>query len=301
MPTSAARSSIVTLRKPWAKKSRRAAARIRSLAGFSLDGSTGIVGSTAARDRFAIFSPKKLISYYQFPPCQTRQSCEIASRAANEIDIEKCSGLLTLRGLLMIRAIVFDLGGVVFSEGKGAAVQHLVRIHGYNPDFVSQILSSPKSIELRKGLISDEEFWSWAQSELPRGYDTLLIKKAWYDGYVLDDDIYKLIEKLKGKYKIVAFSGNIKSRVDFLEQRYRFRRLFDQEIYSFDYHLTKPDRKFVEVMVAEVGCRPEEIVYIEDNDQYTVDAREMKLNVLIYCRGEIKVLVRKLRQLGVVW
>ena len=198
-----------------------------------------------------------------------------------------------------IRAIVFDLGGVLFTEGKSVAVAQLAREHGYNPELVNQILYSPKSLELRKGLIADHEFWSWAQKQLPTHYDAALMKDVWYHSYILDEDIFELIKNLRGKYRIIAFSGNIKSRIDFLEERYSFRRLFDQEVYSFDHHVTKPEKKFVEVMVREARCKPEEIVYIDDNDQFTEPARDMGVRVLIYARGEVKKLKRDLVELGV--
>jgi HAD superfamily hydrolase (TIGR01509 family) len=200
----------------------------------------------------------------------------------------------------MIKVIVFDLGGVLFSEGKSAAMEQLAREQGYNPGLVHQILHCPKSLDLRKGLIIDDEFWNWAQKQLPENYDALLIKKVWYDSYVLDEDVFKLIKKLKVSHRIVAFSGNIKTRIDFLEERYRFRHLFDQEIYSFDHQVTKPDRKFVEVMIDEMKCKPEEIVYIDDNDQYTRPAREMGVRVLIYSRGAVEKLKADLAKLGVL-
>ncbi len=199
----------------------------------------------------------------------------------------------------MVRAIVFDLGGVLFAEGKSVAVEKLAREHGYKKDVVLEVLSSSKSMELRKGLISDEEFWGWAQRQIPDGYDALLIKKEWYGGYVLDEDILGLIKQLGGKYRIIAFSGNIRSRVEFLEEKYRFRRLLDKEIYSFDYHRTKPDRQFVEIMIEESGCRPEEIIYIEDNDRYAQPARELGVHVVIYSRGEVRKLEQELQKLGV--
>ena len=203
--------------------------------------------------------------------------------------------------LAMIKAVVMDLGGVLFSEGKTVAIEQLEREHGYEKDAVRKILLSPQSIDLRKGLIGDDEFWHWAQGQLPGGYDARLIKKEWYGGYVLDEDIFQLIKRLKGRYQIIAFSGNVRSRVEFLEERYRFRHLFDKEIYSFDYHRTKPDEKFVQIMIAQSGCRPEEIVYIEDNDPYARPARELGINVLIYCRGEIRKLEKDLQQLGVTF
>jgi len=200
----------------------------------------------------------------------------------------------------MIQAVVFDLGGVLFSEGKSVAIDKLCRECGYDRELLRKVLSSPESIDLRKGLISDETFWSLVQGQLPQSYDASLIKKEWYDGYVLDEDIFALIKELRGKYRLVAFSGNVRSRVDFLERKYHFRNLFDLEIYSFDYHHTKPEREFVKIMIEKVGSRPEEIVYIDDNDTYAQPARELGVQVLIYTRGEVARLRRESRERGVV-
>lgn len=199
----------------------------------------------------------------------------------------------------MIRAIVFDLGGVLFAEGKSVAVERLEREHGYPREIIRKILLSPKSIDLRRELIGDDEFWSWAQSQLPKGYDALLIKKEWYDAYELDEEILRLIQKLRGRYTLIAFSGNVRGRVDYLEKKYRFRHLLDLEVYSFDHHLTKPDKRFVEIMIAESGFKPEEIVYIEDNDEYARPARELGIKVILYSRGESQKLTAELKELGV--
>jgi putative hydrolase of the HAD superfamily len=199
----------------------------------------------------------------------------------------------------VIKAVVFDLGGVLFAEGKSMALERLALEHGYDRDMVSRVLSSENAVELRKGKISDDQFWVWVQQEIPVNYDAALIKQAWYDGYVLDDDIRALIESLRGRYKIIAFSGNIKSRIDYLEEKYRFRHLFDLEIYSFDYHVTKPEKRFVEIMIEKSGCLPEQIAYVDDNERYAQPARELGVQVAIYQRGESAKLKAELKQLGV--
>jgi putative hydrolase of the HAD superfamily len=200
---------------------------------------------------------------------------------------------------LVIKALVFDLGGVLFAEGKSIAVACLADRHGYDRAIVARILGSEKAVELRKGLISDEQFWRWAQRQVPSDWDAALIKQAWYDGYILDEDIRVLIETLRGRYKIIAFSGNIKSRVEYLEDKYHFRRLFDLEIYSFDYHVTKPDKRFVEIMLEKSGCPPQEVVYLDDNEGYAQPARELGIQVVIYKRGESAKLKAELKQLGI--
>jgi len=201
----------------------------------------------------------------------------------------------------MIKAVVVDLGGVLFSEGKSVALDSLATQYGYDPKIVGAILSSRKSILLRKGLLSDTEFWGWAQQQLPTGYDGRIIQQEWYDGYILDGEVYELIAILRKKYLTIAFSGNIRSRIDFLEEKYRFRHLFDIEIYSFDFHMTKPEREFVEVMIEKSGARPEEILYIDDNDAYAKPARELGINVVIYRHGEAVRLREDLRHYGLTF
>jgi HAD superfamily hydrolase (TIGR01509 family) len=201
----------------------------------------------------------------------------------------------------MIKAVVFDLGGVLFAEGKSVAIDKLCREYGYDRDLLRQILSSGQSMDLRKGLISDETFWSWVQNQIPRGCDAATIAKEWYDGYVLDQEVLAVIKLLKGKYRLVAFSGNVRSRVQYLDEKYGFRKLFDLEIYSFDYHLTKPDKEFVEVMLRTVGCEPHEIVYVDDNQIYARPARDLGIHVVIYSTGQGDKLRIELQRLGVVF
>src|SRR5574341_2628518 len=102
----------------------------------------------------------------------------------------------------MIKAVAFDLGGVLFAEGKSVAVERLARERGYDPGEIRKILTAAQSIDLRKGLMTDEEFWGWAQAELPEGYDAREIKAAWYEAYEPDPGIFHLVERLKGRYKI---------------------------------------------------------------------------------------------------
>lgn len=201
----------------------------------------------------------------------------------------------------MIKTIVFDLGGVLFSEGKSVAIKNLAEKHNYDKDVVLNFLTSPESLRLRRGLLSDNEFWNWGQSILPEGYDANLIKEEWYNGYLLDEELFKLIKRMKedGKYKLVIFSGNIESRVEFLDQKYDFRKYFDIEVYSFDCHLNKPNKRFVEAMLNAVNSEPGEIIYIDDAKECVIPAQEMGINTIIYSRGETRDLEGKLREFGI--
>ena len=199
-----------------------------------------------------------------------------------------------------IKSVVFDLGGVLFSEGKAVALEVLSRDHGYDPAVVREILTSPPSREMRKGLLSEEAFWAWVQGRIPGGYDARTIRDEWYAGYALDREVFDLARRLKGRYRLVAFSENVADRVAYLEEKYRFRALFDVEVYSYDHHAGKRDPRFLEILLETLGERPEEILYIDDSTEVLARAEQRGLNVVHYTTGRIARIETAMRRLGVL-
>lgn len=199
-----------------------------------------------------------------------------------------------------IRSVVFDLGGVLFSEGKRVALEVLSRDYGYDPAVVREILTSTPSREMRKGLLSEGDFWAWAQDQIPENYDARSIRDEWYKGYALDPDVFRLAKSLKGRCRLVAFSENVADRVAYLEEKYRFREIFDVEVYSYDHHAGKRDPRFLEILLETLGERPEEILYIDDSQSVLAQAEQRGLNVVHYTTGQIARVETAMRQLGVI-
>jgi FMN phosphatase YigB (HAD superfamily) len=61
----------------------------------------------------------------------------------------------------------------------------------------------------------------------------------------LDHEVETLLRDLRKNYRVIAFSGNVRSRVEFLDKRYGFRKLFDAEVWSYDSHYNKPSVEFL--------------------------------------------------------
>jgi len=205
----------------------------------------------------------------------------------------------------MIHAIAIDLGGVYFSEGKSIAVDRLENEYGYDRNIIAQFFKCPKSLDLRKGLISDEEFWTWAKTELPQGYDAGHIRKMWYDSYTPDQDIVELVQELKDAYKLVVFSENIQSRVEYLDTKYDFREYFAGEVYSYEKHALKyyalqENKEFYMSLLKDAGCQPGELVAIDDGENAVAMLKTLDVKALLYKQGKIGKLKEELKQLGVV-
>ncbi len=209
-------------------------------------------------------------------------------------------GIQQLRSDAKVKTIVFDLGGVLFTEGKSVALEVLSRAYGYDPDIVTEILTCPFSREMRKGLVSEGDFWSWVEGQIPQGYDARVIREEWYEGYVLDRDVWDLVKRLKGRYRLVVFSENTSDRVAYLDEKYRFRELFDLEVYSFDHHAGKRDRQFLDVLLATLRDRPEEILYIDNSAQVLEWSEGRGVNTVLYTTGQIARIEAALQRLGIL-
>ncbi|KAF2076076.1 hypothetical protein CYY_002640 [Polysphondylium violaceum] len=221
----------------------------------------------------------------------------------------------------MFDALAIDLGGVLFSAGKEYAKKEWIE-HGYDAELIHSLLTSPPSMDLRKGIIQDHEFWDiFFKSKVPESYDIDFIKQAFYRGYLLDDDIVALMRRLKGKVRLVAFSGNIPSRIEYLDKQFQFRKLFDSEVYSFDCGATKPDIYFIEYLIKHIypaetanvvlhhgtpltgeshqlfKSLGKKILYLDDSVKDAAPSKEYDINTFIYARGHIDKLYEKYPEL----
>lgn len=198
----------------------------------------------------------------------------------------------------MLKVVVVDYGGVLFSTSK-SIYETLLHKYGYDPEKIRSVIKSDQRLDALKGNISDEEFWAWGKEQLPNEYDFKKIRQDYYDSFVLDKTVFDLITKLKVCFSIIAFSGNMRTRVDYLDQKYDIRRIFDKEVFSFDCGYTKPEKEFVQKMIAVAGCLPEEIVYIDDSEEAAQAAEDVGVKAVIYEKGKIDRLVKDLVVLGI--
>jgi len=196
----------------------------------------------------------------------------------------------------MIKAIIFDLGGVVFTEGAGKAMQKLKEKYGLSEELLKEIFIGKASKDLRNDLITTEEFLEYLKSKLPENIDPKEVINIWHNSYILKEDTIDLINKLRQKYKIAALSGNTRERVEFLEKKYEFKRYFDVIVFSFEIKTNKPDRKAWDTALERLKLKPEECIFIDDHQYYVDKGNELGIKSILFkdieqLKKEMEVLV----------
>ena len=189
----------------------------------------------------------------------------------------------------------------MFADGGSKIYGILEKEKGYDPVIIRSVLKSSVKKESLRGHISDQDFWRWAREQLPQNYDVDYVKKRYYESYMPDKDIFDLVKKLKqNKYELFIFSGNMKNRVEYLENTYGFSQYFDKTIYSYEIGATKPEPDFFEALIKALNCQPDEAVLV-DSVQINVDVLEGEYGMkgILYKEGQIEDLKNQLSRLGV--
>ena len=201
-----------------------------------------------------------------------------------------------------IRTLVFDLGGVYFSSGTNLAIEKIIDIYGIKKHhLLREFFRDGYQKEghlIRLGLLTMEEFEKRLISKFNIQEKNIHhIRQLWFGSYVPLWNMEKLIDNLKGRYRLVVFSGNIRERIDFLDNRYHFTEKFDDFLYSFDVKLNKGQIEFYRELLNHIECEPSEVVVIDDERRAIKFAKAIGFNTILYYYTE--QLIVELKKYGI--
>ena len=192
---------------------------------------------------------------------------------------------------LMIKAIILDLGGVIFDNGTKKTIEYINKEFGIHKNNLYEIFYGTISWELRKGKLSYRSFWDEIYMMFPEFYQNVgnIIEEYWHNSYSINHSIIELIKKFKQFYLVGTISGNIKERIEFLESKYSFSQYLDFAIYSFDLGLDKLSIEIYKKASDELskrGINTKESLFIDDNRNCLETAQNLKFNTYLFSTTE---------------
>lgn len=162
-----------------------------------------------------------------------------------------------------IKVIAFDLGGVLVKEN----------------DY--QLPEAEEILEKQFGNINtNDEYFSWATQELNLPITKIeeMVKDIVENIYELrESDIFDKLPKVK-----FAVASNHLSFMNNWFDETGLRSKFDYILISGDVGLEKPDRRFYEKLIEELGEKPEDILFIDDRKENIDGASTAGLSTLLY-------------------
>jgi len=139
--------------------------------------------------------------------------------------------------------------------------------------------------------MTDDEFYQLAcdllqvcmlsQSEFFDAFNSII------SGY--NSNVSKIIKKIRerNQFKLIALSNVNSSHWDYiLNKNWDFIDWFDELILSHETHLIKPNPKVFEYTIKQAGCKPEQIIFIDDGLNNIRSAKELGIKGIKFTNAE---------------
>ena len=166
---------------------------------------------------------------------------------------------------MTIKAVFFDLGGVIVRTEFQAPRQQLADRLGMDYDDLNKIVfDSDSGIKATLGEISSEDHWASVIQRLKRPASELAtIRDEFFAGDIVDQVLLDYIRFLRSKYKTGLISNARSDLRDFII-REKFDDAFDNMIISSEVGAAKPEPKIFQIALEQFGVSPKEAVFVDD-------------------------------------
>lgn len=169
---------------------------------------------------------------------------------------------------MSIRAVFFDLGGVILRTEYQAPRQHLAEEFGMDYEDIDKIVfgGGPNGSAARAsiGEITEEEHWLNVMKVLKRPANEYeRIRDEFFAGDVIDLNIVNFLRSIKSKHKVGLISNAWSGLRAYIE-REKFDDAFHHMIISAEVGAMKPSAKIYEFALEQVQVKANEAVFVDD-------------------------------------
>lgn len=173
----------------------------------------------------------------------------------------------------MIRAVVFDFGGVIVNFTPSDLEKFVSELFHLPIETVKKSLFAAGG-DLIEGKITEDSFWrNYASSvgrQLPKNWEKIftsfLLEKTIVNQAVMD-----IVKNLQKKKLLTPLLSNISPMQLKIFKNVGYFNLFNPLIFSCEVGFKKPDRHIFEFLLKTINLKPHECLFVDD-DENNVDA-----------------------------
>lgn len=166
----------------------------------------------------------------------------------------------------IIRAVIFDIGGVLIHTGDRAPRHKWETQLGLPEGKLSQLaFGTQVARRAMVGQATEKDVWQEVARTLNLNEETMreLIADFWScEG--LDGELVRFAQSLRPRYKTAILSNAFSSARQAVSENFQLDAAVDQMIISAEVGLAKPDARIFHLACERIGIAPTEAIFIDD-------------------------------------
>ena len=181
----------------------------------------------------------------------------------------------------MIKAVVFDFGGVLAEEGFREGLKAIAEKNGLNPDdFFLTAEALIYETGYLEGMAGEADFWNSLRDKTGISGSDKDLREEILARFIMRPRMLQYAEQLKSRGMIVAILSDQTNWLDELNQRTPFYHYFGPVFNSFKIKRSKKDPSTFTFACSAMAVRPEETLFVDDNAGHIKRAAAMGLQVI---------------------
>jgi epoxide hydrolase-like predicted phosphatase len=185
---------------------------------------------------------------------------------------------------MAIRAVVFDIGGVLEFTPKTGWIERWETRLGLDPGMLDEKIGAVRRAG-SLGQMPEAEVEKHFQAilRLDQAQFVAFLADFWEE-YVgsLNVAVADYFAGLRPRYQTAIISNGFVGATQREEELYHFGGMCDLVIYSHEVGCRKPDRRIFELTCERLGIQPAEMVFLDDVPGHVIAARELGIQAILF-------------------
>ena len=165
-----------------------------------------------------------------------------------------------------IRAVIFDVGGVILHERDYTRRSEGETRLGLPPGQLTHlVLDSEPAAHAAAGQVTERQVWQAVGVQL--GLDDahiLKLQRDFWAGEQLDMPMVRFIQTLRPRYKVGILSNAWSDARSFHNAKFKMNSWVDVQVYSAEVKLLKPDPRIYQIVLDQLKLPADACVFVDD-------------------------------------
>ena len=198
----------------------------------------------------------------------------------------------------MIKAVFFDLGGVLVRFERDLVIRRVARRLKQPVDQVAKYMWWDKvGHRLERGRITERGLYRLFRVKLGFSGTFAEFRTLWCDHFRENRPVVALMESIAKRMPTFLLSNTSAFHYDFITERFDFHESLHGEVLSYKLDARKPGPRIYREALKLAGVKASEAVFIDDLPENVAGARQMGLKALRYTTKRLKA---RLKAIGVL-